>query len=96
MFAQRPEALGLRLGIKKSGCSGYAYEMDYCLAVDEQDVGFESQGVRVFVARDHLPALAGAELDYVAEGLTRMLHVNNPNVKDTCGCGESFTLRDGN
>lgn len=94
MFAQKPEALGLRLGIKKSGCSGFAYDMDYCLSVDAQDYGFERDGVRVFVHQDHLPAVAGAELDFVVEGLTRMLHVNNPNVEDSCGCGESFTLRD--
>ncbi|MFP4252250.1 MAG: HesB/IscA family protein [Guyparkeria sp.] len=93
-FADDPGALGLRLGIKKSGCSGFAYVMDVAREVADDDLWFECEGMPIITDAQSLDAIRGAELDYVVEGLTRMLHVNNPNVEDSCGCGESFTVRE--
>ncbi|HSH84216.1 MAG TPA: iron-sulfur cluster assembly accessory protein [Guyparkeria sp.] len=88
-------ALGLRLGIKKSGCTGFAYVMDVARSVDETDLWFDcSEGIAVISDQESFKALQGSTLDYVVDGLTRMLKVNNPNVEDSCGCGESFNVRD--
>ncbi|MBN2871714.1 MAG: iron-sulfur cluster assembly accessory protein [Halothiobacillaceae bacterium] len=88
-------ALGLRLGIKKSGCSGFAYVMDVARSVEDDDLWFDcGDGIAVITDTTSFDALRGSTLDYVVEGLTRMLHVENPNIEDSCGCGESFTVRD--
>ena len=77
---ERGQGLGLRVSVKPSGCSGYSY------------VHFEANGASVYVAPDALEMLDGSEVDYVNEGLNRFFRFNNPNVKDECGCGESFTV----
>ncbi|MCP1727332.1 iron-sulfur cluster assembly protein [Natronospira proteinivora] len=89
---KRGHGLGLRLGIKKTGCSGWAYVIDYADNQSENDVIFEDHGVKVLVNREHLSFLDGTELDYVREGINEAFKFNNPNVKDECGCGESFTV----
>jgi len=94
-FEGDESALGLRLGIKKSGCSGFAYVMDVARSVEDDDLWFDcGDGIAVITDEESIKALHGSTLDYVVEGLTRMLHVDNPNVEDSCGCGESFTVRD--
>jgi iron-sulfur cluster assembly protein len=82
----------LRLGVRKSGCSGYAYVVEPAQQVNDDDVQFDDQGVRLVVSRDSLPILDGMELDYRKEGLGEAFKFNNPNVKDSCGCGESFSV----
>ena len=89
---RRGSGVGLRLGVKKSGCSGYAYVIDYADDVSEQDRVFEQHGVKVVVSEDALPYLDGIEVDYRREGLNEAYHFDNPNVKASCGCGESFTV----
>ena len=91
-LAKRGKGLGLRVGVKKSGCSGYAYTMDYAddLAADEQV--FEQHGAKVVVKTEHLPVLAGLTLDYQKQGLNEAFKFLNPNVKGECGCGESFAV----
>ncbi len=85
-------AAGLRLGVKPSGCSGFGYTVEYAEAVEDDDEVFEQHGVKVVVARRHLPFLEGMEVDYVREGINRRYDFRNPNVRDLCGCGESFTV----
>ncbi len=82
----------LRVGVRKTGCSGYSYVVEPADGVSEDDQVFESNGVKLVVNRDSLDYLQGVELDYVREGLNEIFKFNNPNVKATCGCGESFTV----
>lgn len=89
MLSRETDAQGLRLGLTKSGCSGYAYIMDFARHVEETDCVFESNGVQLVVDSDSLHLLDGMELDYVREGLNEAFKFNNPNVKSACGCGES-------
>lgn len=89
---ERGQGLGLRVTIKPSGCSGYSYVLNFADEIHSDDAHFEAHGARVFVAPDALEMLDGSEVDYVAEGLNRFFRFNNPNVKDECGCGESFTV----
>jgi iron-sulfur cluster assembly protein len=89
---KRGKGVGLRLGVKTTGCSGMAYVMEYADQVEEDDVVFEDQGVKVLVNPKSLVYLDGTELDYAKEGLNEGFQFNNPNVKDSCGCGESFTV----
>lgn len=89
---KRGHGIGLRLGIKRTGCSGWAYVIDYADEQGENDVVFEDHGVRVVVDRDHLSYLDGTELDYAREGINEAFKFRNPNVRDECGCGESFTV----
>ena len=91
-IAKRGKGIGLRLGVRTSGCSGVAYKLEFADAVEAEDLAFESHGVKVFVDAKSLPYLDGTELDYVREGLSEGFKFNNPNVKDACGCGESFTV----
>jgi len=91
-LARRGSGVGLRLGVKKSGCSGFAYVIDYADAVLPEDAVFEQHGVKVVVSRDALPYLEGIEVDYQREGLNEAFRFNNPNVKASCGCGESFAV----
>ncbi|KAB7628398.1 HesB/IscA family protein [Alkalilimnicola sp. S0819] len=83
---------GLRLGVKTSGCSGFAYTVGVAGEPDESDRVFETQGVKLVVAPKSLPFLEGMELDYVTEGLNARFTFKNPNAKDHCGCGESFAI----
>ena len=89
---QQGRGQGLRLGIKKTGCSGFAYVVDYADSPSAEDVVFEDQGVKVVVNRESLPYLDGTQVDYVRQGLNESFKFHNPNVKDECGCGESFTV----
>ena len=91
-LTSRGSGLGLRLGVRKTGCSGYAYVINYAEDSRPDDVVFEDQGVKVFVDRDSLPYVDGTEVDFVKQGLNEAFKFRNPNVKGECGCGESFTV----
>ena len=86
--------VGLRLGVKEAGCTGFAYVFDIAREVREGDRVFESFGAKVVVNEASLSYLAGSELDYVREGLGQVFKVLNPNVKASCGCGESFAVEE--
>ena len=88
----RGKGEGLRLGVKTSGCSGMAYVLEFIDVIDEEDKVFESQGVKIIVDPKSLLYIDGTELDYGKEGLNEGFKFNNPNVKNECGCGESFTV----
>jgi len=89
---KRGKGLGLRLGVRTTGCSGLAYELEYVDAANETDQMFESHGIKVFVDPKSLPYIDGTELDFAREGLNEGFKFQNPNVKDECGCGESFRV----
>jgi iron-sulfur cluster assembly protein len=91
-LAKRGKGLGLRVGVKKSGCSGYAYTMDYADDVAAEDQVFESHGAKLIVKSEHLPMLEGLILDWQKQGLNESFKFINPNVKAQCGCGESFAV----
>ncbi len=91
-IARRGQGVGIRLGVRKTGCSGYAYVVDYADEVDAGDVVFDAGGVKVVVAPGSLDFLDGTEIDFVREGLNQSFKFRNPNVKDECGCGESFSV----
>jgi iron-sulfur cluster assembly protein len=91
-LTKRGSGLGLRLAVKKSGCSGYAYVLDYVDALAENDDVFEKFEVKVVVKREDLAVLNGIEIDYRKDGLNAAFKFNNPNVKGMCGCGESFAV----
>lgn len=88
----RGSGQGLRIGVKKSGCSGYAYKLDYATEIKASDQVFLSHEVQVIVDAKHLDFLRGLEVDYVEDGFSSTFHFNNPNVTEQCGCGESFTV----
>jgi iron-sulfur cluster assembly protein len=89
---QRGRGVGLRLGVRTSGCSGMAYVLEFVDDVDDSDLVFEDHGVKVVVDPKSLVYLDGTELDFAREGLNEGFRFNNPNVKDECGCGESFNV----
>ena len=91
-LANRGNGLGVRLGVKTSGCSGLAYVLEFVDELDEDDEVFEDHGVKVIIDRKSLVYLDGTELDYGKEGLNEGFKFINPNAKDECGCGESFTV----
>jgi iron-sulfur cluster assembly protein len=91
-LANRGKGYGLRLGVKTSGCSGMAYVLEFADQAETGDEVFEDKGVKVLVDAKSLIYLDGTELDYSKEGLNEGFKFNNPNVKDSCGCGESFTV----
>ena len=89
---KRGKGVGLKLGVKKSGCSGYAYVLDYADTLNEDDTVFEKFDVKVIIAKNDIEFVDGIELDFRKEGLKEAFKFNNPNVKGTCGCGESFSV----
>jgi len=91
-LADRGKGKGLRLAVKTTGCSGLAYVIEFIDEIDEADTVFESHGIKIFVDPKSLVYLDGTELDFSKEGLNEGFKFNNPNVKDECGCGESFTV----
>lgn len=91
-LASRGRGLGLRLGVRKTGCSGFAYVVNYADDSRPDDVVFEDQGVKVFVDRDSLTLVNGTTVDFVKQGLNEAFKFSNPNVKGECGCGESFSV----
>lgn len=91
-LAKRGKGLGIKLGVRTSGCSGMAYKLEFVDAEDPADVKFECHGVAVYVDPKSLTYLNGTELDFVREGLNEGFKFNNPNVKSACGCGESFNV----
>jgi iron-sulfur cluster assembly protein len=89
---KRGRGVGLRIGVRKSGCSGYAYTIDYADAIDADDVVFDRDGVKVIIDPKSLRLIDGTEVDFVKDGLNEAFKFRNPNVKGECGCGESFTV----
>ena len=92
-LANRGKGEGLRLGVKTTGCSGMAYVIEFVDEINEyEDEAFESNGVTIVVDKKSLVYIDGTEMDFVKEGLNEGFAFNNPNEKDACGCGESFTV----
>ena len=91
-LTHRGKGLGLRLGVRTSGCSGMAYVLEFVDELNADDQLFESHGIKIIIDPKSLAYLDGTELDFVREGLNEGFQFNNPNVKDACGCGESFTV----
>ncbi|MFZ5637266.1 MAG: HesB/IscA family protein [Pseudomonadota bacterium] len=90
-LAAAPEAIGLRFGVKRTGCSGWSYVVDLAREARDGDAVSEQQGVRVYVDADSLSLVDGTEIDFLKQGLNEQFVFRNPNVKAECGCGESFT-----
>ena len=89
---KREKGLGLRLGITKTGCSGYSYVINYAEAIGDDDLIFEDKGVTVVIDPEALSLIDGTEVDFVKNGLNEAFSFRNPNIKGECGCGESFTV----
>jgi len=90
-IGERPEALGLRLGVKRTGCSGYAYVINYAVSIDSTDQVFEDRGITIVVDQESLPLIDGTQVDFIRQGLNEAFRFKNPKAKGECGCGESFT-----
>ena len=91
-LAKRGGGVGLRVAVKTSGCSGYAYALEFADAPSDDDLRFDSEGVQLLVDRKSLPLVDGTLLDWVREGLNEGFKFSNPNASATCGCGESFAV----
>lgn len=91
-LARDPAAIGVRFGIKRTGCSGYAYTVDIAQSVAENDNVFDHAGIRVLIDPNALPFVDGTEIDFRREGLNSAFVFRNPNATGECGCGESFTV----
>ena len=91
-LARRGKGIGVRLGVKTTGCSGLAYKLEYVDEAEPEDVVFESHGVKVLIDPKSLAYIDGTELDFVREGLNEGFKFHNPNECDRCGCGESFRV----
>ena len=88
----RGDGIGLRLGVTKTGCSGYSYVINYAEDITDADIVFEDKGVKVVVDSEALPLIDGTEVDFVKNGLNEAFSFRNPNIKGECGCGESFNV----
>ena len=91
-LAKQSEVSGLRIAVKPTGCSGYKYVVETANSAGNDDSTFESQGINIVIDSQSLPYLAGTVLDYVKNGINEGFRFNNPNVQETCGCGESFNI----
>lgn len=91
-LAERGSGIGLRLAVKTTGCSGFAYKIDFADNLEPDDVVFESSGVKVIVDPKSLTYIDGTELDFARDGLNEGFKFSNPNVQSECGCGESFQV----
>jgi iron-sulfur cluster assembly protein len=91
-LTKRGKGVGLRLGVRTTGCSGLAYKIEYADEIRAEDHRFDCHGITVVVDPKSLPYLDGTQLDFAKEGLNEGFKFNNPNVKDECGCGESFNV----
>ena len=91
-FLEKEKGLALRLGVRKTGCSGWAYEVTIASDYGDDDQVFEDKGVKVVVDGASLPYLQGSRIDFITNGLNRTFQFDNPNATDECGCGESFTI----
>ncbi len=91
-IAARGQGVGLRLSVRKTGCSGYAYVVNYAEEITDNDQVFDSEGVKVVVDADSLALVDGTEIDFVRHGLSEAFRFRNPNVRGECGCGESFSV----
>lgn len=91
-LSARGHGLGLKLGVRKTGCSGFAYVVNYADQAEGRDLVFEDRGVKVFVDPDSLHLIDGTTVDFVKQGLNEAFRFHNPNVKGECGCGESFSV----
>jgi len=91
-LAKQGDASDLRIAIKPTGCSGYKYVVETSNAAENDDNTFESQGINIVIDSQSLPYLTRTVLDYIKEGVNEGFRFNNPNVQETCGCGESFTI----
>lgn len=91
-FLEKEGQAALRLGVRKTGCSGWAYTVRLDSDIAQSDSVFEDRGIKVVIDADSLPYLEGSEIDFVVDGLNRTFKFNNPNATEECGCGESFTI----
>ncbi|MBH98629.1 MAG: iron-sulfur cluster assembly protein IscA [Rhodospirillaceae bacterium] len=89
---RRGHGVGLRIGIKKTGCSGFAYVIDYADSINPDDVVFDEFGVKVVINHENLKVIDGTRVDFVKEGINEAFKFHNPNIKGECGCGESFSI----
>lgn len=91
-LTNRGKGVGLRLGVRTSGCSGMAYVLEFADDVNDDDIVFENKTIKIIVDKKSLVYIDGTELDFVKEGLNEGFKFNNPNVQNECGCGESFNV----
>ncbi|HIO54437.1 MAG TPA: iron-sulfur cluster assembly accessory protein [Chromatiales bacterium] len=92
MLEGKKSMVGLRFGVKSSGCSGFAYIVDFASEIEDGDEVFEDHGVKVVVDKQSLTFVDGTEIDFTRDGINEGLRFNNPNMKNECGCGESFNI----
>ncbi|BAW80376.1 iron-sulfur cluster assembly accessory protein [Candidatus Nitrosoglobus terrae] len=92
ILSQQESIKGLRVGVKKTGCSGYSYTIGFANEIEPDDALFEKDGVKVLIDKQALTLIDGTELDYRREGLNESFKFKNPNINATCGCGESFSV----
>jgi len=91
-FLEIESGTALRLGVRKTGCSGWAYEVSIASELGDDDQVFEDKGVKIVVDNESFPYLQGSKIDFTLSGLNRTFQFDNPNATDECGCGESFTI----